>query len=186
MQKDWFLWRLAECFAPRRLCSQPVCTNLRLCGQHGWENCSVAVLVARRAILFPGLAVGLAGWVSYFWMTHTHTHQTPCPLHHTLWDIIYDGPVTYGLFITQWQQHLSAQRYSMLSFALLVLICFSSSLSLFLIEDFFSSSFSCLLLFLFISLSQALTSQLVKLVKFLLLSATFTHKIKPSRTETST
>lgn len=102
--------------------------------RHGWYRWSRSVLRARRAILFPWLAVWLAGWVSYFWMTrtHIHTYETPCPLSHTLWDIIYDGSVTYGLFITQWQQSLSSWCYSILSPDLLFLVCFSS----FLLEFF--------------------------------------------------
>lgn len=50
----------------------------------GWYKCSRSLLVVRRAILFPWLAVWLAWWVSYFWTTHTHTHQTPCPFYHTM------------------------------------------------------------------------------------------------------
>lgn len=137
--------------------SQCVCAEFGLCGQHGRWSRSTAVLVARRAILFPGLAVGLAGWVSYFWMTHTHTHQTPCPLHHTLWDIIYDGSVTYGLF------HHSVATASLRSALQHVVFrpplshLFSLISVSFSHLSFFSFSISSLLLFLLISLSQALT-----------------------------
>lgn len=59
--------------------------------RHGWYRWSRSVLRARRAILFPWLAVWLAGWVSYFWMTRTHTHiRNPVPplpyiVGHNLW-----------------------------------------------------------------------------------------------------
>lgn len=136
------------------VCTVCVCVWVCVCVdsvRRGWYRCSRSVLVARRAILFPWLAVWLAGWVSYFWMTHTHTHQTLCPLYHTLWDIIYDGSVTYGLFITQWQQSLSTQCYSILSLSLLFLICFPSSLCLFSIWVFLFP------IFIFISFSFCVT-----------------------------
>ena len=98
----------------------------------GLHQCSRSVLVGRRVLFFLSEAVLEAGWVSYFWMTHTHIHTEPlCPLYHTLWDIIYDSSVTYGLFITQWQQSLSSVFQHIVSLPPLPHV-FPSSLSFFI------------------------------------------------------
>lgn len=81
-----------------------------------WPAFGAAGRSWQRGERFVSSASCLTSWVGVLFLD---AHQTPCPLSHTLWDIIYDGSVPYRLFITQWQQTLSSQCYSRCLFSLI-------------------------------------------------------------------